>query len=62
MLRPRTIRRFKNYMDVLYELVKSTLLTCDCADYVVDRPSEQRKNAGPLSKRVNLRSVWQWRH
>ena len=44
------------------ELVKFTLLTRDCAGYLVDRYSERRESVEALSKRVNLRSlraVWQ---
>lgn len=44
-------------VDVMEELVKFTLLTRDCADYLVDRYSERRENAEALSKRVNLRSI-----
>ena len=44
-------------VDVMEELVKFTLLTRDCADYLVDRYSERRESAEALSKRVNLRSI-----
>ena len=39
------------------ELVKFTLLTRDCSDYLVDRYSERRESAEELSKRVNQRSI-----
>ena len=44
-------------VDVMEELVKFTLLTRDCADYLVDRYSERRESVEALSKRVNLRSI-----
>jgi arsenic resistance protein ArsH len=44
-------------VDVMEELVKFTLLTRDCAQYLVDRYSERRESAEALSKRVNLRSI-----
>ena len=43
--------------DVMEELVKFTLLTRDCAGYLVDRYSERRESAEALSKRVNQRSI-----
>lgn len=39
------------------ELVKFTLLTRVCADYLVDRNSERKESAEDLSKRVNQRSI-----
>ena len=39
------------------ELVKFTVLTRDCADYLVERYSGGREGAEALSKRANLRSV-----
>lgn len=44
-------------VDVMEELLKFTLLTRDCADYLVDRHSERRESAAALSQRVNLRSI-----
>jgi arsenic resistance protein ArsH len=44
-------------VDVMEELVKFTLLTRDCAGYLVDRYSERRESAEALSRRVNLRSI-----
>lgn len=44
-------------VDVMEELLKFTLLTRDCADYLVDRYSERRESAAVLSQRVNLRSI-----
>jgi arsenic resistance protein ArsH len=48
---------YERVVDVMEELVKFTLLTRDCADYLVDRYSERRESAQALSKRVNLRSI-----
>ncbi|MCR6474804.1 arsenical resistance protein ArsH [Variovorax sp. ZS18.2.2] len=48
---------YERVVDVMEELVKFTLLTRDCADYLVDRYSERRENAEALSRRVNLRSI-----
>ena len=48
---------YERVVDVMEELVKFTLLTRDCADYLVDRYSERRETAENLSKRVNLRSI-----
>lgn len=44
-------------VDVMEELVKFTLLTRDCAGYLVDRYSERRESAEALSARVNQRSI-----
>lgn len=44
-------------VDVMEELVKFTMLTRDCASYLVDRYSERRESAEALSRRVNLRSI-----
>jgi arsenic resistance protein ArsH len=48
---------YERVVDVMEELVKFTLLTRGCADYLVDRYSERRESAEALSKRVNLRSL-----
>ena len=48
---------YERVVDVMEELVKFTLLTRDCAAYLVDRYSERRETAEELSKRVNLRSI-----
>jgi arsenic resistance protein ArsH len=48
---------YERVVDVMEELVKFTLLTRDCAAYLVDRYSERRENAQALSQRVNLRSI-----
>ena len=48
---------YERVVDVIEELVKFTLLTRDCADYLVDRYSGRRESAEALSKRVNLRSI-----
>lgn len=48
---------YDRIVDVMEELVKFTLLTRGCADYLVDRYSERRENAEDLSRRVNQRSI-----
>ncbi|MFM9921460.1 arsenical resistance protein ArsH [Variovorax sp. H27-G14] len=48
---------YDRVVDVMEELVKFTLLTRDCAGYLVDRYSERRESAQALSARVNLRSI-----
>ena len=48
---------YERVVDVMEELVKFTLLTRDCAGYLVDRYSERRETAEMLSKPVNLRSI-----
>ncbi|MEZ2292640.1 arsenical resistance protein ArsH [Variovorax sp. RCC_210] len=48
---------YERVVDVMEELVKFTLLTRDCATYLVDRYSERRESAQALSARVNLRSI-----
>ena len=48
---------YERVVDVMEELVKFTLLTRDCAGYLVDRYSERRESVEALSKRVNLRSL-----
>ena len=48
---------YERVVDVMEELVKFTLLTRDCASYLVDRYSERRESAEALSRRVNLRSI-----
>ena len=48
---------YDRIVDVMEELVKFTLLTRGCADYLVDRYSERHENAEELSRRVNQRSV-----
>lgn len=48
---------YERVVDVMEELVKFTLLTRDCADYLVDRYSERRESAQALSARVNQRSI-----
>jgi arsenic resistance protein ArsH len=44
-------------VDVMEEPVKFTLLTRDCAAYLVDCYSERKESAEQLLKRVNLRSI-----
>ncbi len=48
---------YDRIVDVMEELVKFTLLTRDCADYLVDRYSERKESAAELSRRVNQRSI-----
>ena len=48
---------YDRLVDVMEELVKFTLLTRDCADYLVDRYSERKETAEELSRRVNQRSI-----
>ncbi len=48
---------YERVVDVMEELVKFTMLTRDCAPYLVDRYSERRESAEALSRRVNLRSI-----
>ncbi len=48
---------YDRIVDVMEELMKFTLLTRDCADYLVDRYSERKESAAQLSKRVNQGSI-----
>ncbi|MGL4441242.1 MAG: arsenical resistance protein ArsH [Bosea sp. (in: a-proteobacteria)] len=48
---------YDRIVDVMEELVKFTVLTRDCADYLVDRYSERRESAETLSKRINQRAI-----
>lgn len=48
---------YERIVDVMEELMKFTLLTRGCAEYLVDRYSERRESAEELSKRVNQRSI-----
>lgn len=48
---------YERVVDVMEELVKFTLLTRDCAHYLVNRYSERRESAEALSQRVNQRSI-----
>ncbi|TAD88046.1 MAG: arsenical resistance protein ArsH [Alphaproteobacteria bacterium] len=48
---------YDRIVDVMEELVKFTLLTRDCADYLVDRYSERKESAEELSRRVNQRAI-----
>lgn len=48
---------YDRMVDVMEELIKFTLLTRGCADYLVDRYSERKESAEELSRRVNQRSI-----
>jgi arsenic resistance protein ArsH len=48
---------YDRIVDVMEELVKFTLLTRDCAGYLVDRYSERKETAEELSRRVNQRAI-----
>ncbi|MCI4680647.1 arsenical resistance protein ArsH [Rhodoblastus acidophilus] len=48
---------YDRVVDVMEELVKFTLLTRGCSNYLVDRYSERKENAEELSRRVNQRSI-----
>ena len=48
---------YDRIVDVMEELMKFTLLTRDCAGYLVDRYSERKESAEELSRRVNQRSI-----
>ncbi|MGJ7582597.1 arsenical resistance protein ArsH [Variovorax sp. RHLX14] len=48
---------YERVVDVMEELVKFTLLTRDCADYLVERYSERCESAEALSKRINPHGI-----
>jgi arsenic resistance protein ArsH len=48
---------YDRVVDVMEELVKFTLLTRDCAGYLVDRYSERKESAEALSQRVSQGSI-----
>jgi arsenical resistance protein ArsH len=48
---------YDRIVDVMEELVKFTLLTRECADYLVDRYSERVETAEEVSRRVNQTSI-----
>ncbi len=48
---------YERVVDVMEELVKFTLLTRDCAGYLVERYSERRESAEALSQRVKQRHI-----
>ncbi len=48
---------YDRIVDVMEELVKFTLMTCEVSPYLVDRYSERKESAEALSKRVNQRSI-----
>lgn len=48
---------YNRIVDVMEELVKFTLLTRGCSDYLTDRYSERVESAEQLSARVNQRAI-----
>jgi arsenic resistance protein ArsH len=48
---------YNRIVDVMEELMKFTLLTRGCSDYLTDRYSERVESAEQLSARVNQRSI-----
>ncbi len=48
---------YDRIVDVMEELVKFTLLTRECADYLVDRYSERKETAEALMARVNQQAL-----
>jgi arsenic resistance protein ArsH len=48
---------YERVVDVMEELMKFTLLTCDVAPDLVNRYSERRESAEQLSRRVNQPSI-----
>lgn len=48
---------YDRIVDVMEELMKFTLLTRDCADYLVDRYSERKESAAEVSRRVGQPSM-----
>jgi len=48
---------YNRIVDVMEELMKFTLLTRDCSDYLTDRYSERVESAEQLSARINQRSI-----
>lgn len=48
---------YDRIVDVMEELIKFTLLTRDCSDYLVDRYSERKETLEAFRKRVDDRSI-----
>ena len=55
--RMRQSAYYDRLVDVMEELVKFTLLTRDCASYLVDRYSERKEDAVKLEARVDFRAI-----
>ena len=48
---------YDRIVDVMEELVKFTLLTRDCSEYLVDRYSERKESAEEFRQRIDQRSI-----
>jgi arsenic resistance protein ArsH len=48
---------YDRMVDVMEELIKFTLITCDTRDHLLDRYSERKESAEALSKRVNQKAI-----
>lgn len=55
--RMRPSSYYDRIVDVMEELLKFTLLTRDCSDYLVDRYSERKETLEEFRKRIDGRSI-----